>query len=100
MRFPKLSDSDTQIADSVLSQDGTVLTVLGQPRPLEMLLDFLQTSYQNIIELMKIPVLCAGGLQGLLSLLPAVACGFDVSPPPFEKSQSAAAIIKWVWGRS
>ena len=100
VRFPKLSDSDTQIADSVLSQDGTVLTVLGQPRPLEMLLDFLQTSYQNIIELMKIPVLCAGGLQGLLSLLPAVACGFDVSPPPFEKSQSAAAIIKWVWGRS
>lgn len=65
VRFPKLSDSDTQIAESVLSQDGTLLDQ-RTPRIEKNAAGFpSNTSYQNIRELMKIPVLfcvlCAGG---------------------------------------
>ena len=58
VRFPKLSDSDTQIAESVLSQDGTLLDQ-RTPRIEMNAAGFpSNTLYQNIIKLMKIPVLC------------------------------------------
>ena len=85
VRFPKLSDSDTQIAESVLSQDGTLLdqrtlvriemNAAGFPKKhiiygYNILIYIYNYIYmhiymQNIRELMKIPVLfcvlCAGG---------------------------------------
>ena len=85
VRFPKLSDSDTQIAESVLSQDGTLLDQ-RTPRiemnaagfPSNTIIPEHQRTHEDSCFILWscVPGACK---EGLLSLVPAVACGLRES---------------------